>query len=44
MANVGRKPTAELNFPDDHHLSNLHAKFCMIDGKVYLEDIASTNG
>jgi pSer/pThr/pTyr-binding forkhead associated (FHA) protein len=42
--NVGRKPTADINFPDDHHLSNLHAKVCLIDGKIYLEDMGSTNG
>ena len=42
--NIGRKPTADLNFPDDHHLSNIHAKLCLIDGKVFLEEMGSTNG
>ena len=44
MVNLGRKPTAEINFPEDHHLSNIHSKLCLIDGRVYLEDMGSTNG
>lgn len=44
MVNMGRKPTAEINFPEDHHLSNIHSKLCLIDGRVYLEDMGSTNG
>ena len=41
---IGRKNTADIPFPDDHHLSNLHAKFYLIDSKVYIEDYSSTNG
>lgn len=41
---MGRKGTADLSFPDDHHLSNLHSKFYLVDQKVYIEDYSSTNG
>ena len=41
---MGRKNTADIPFPDDHHLSNLHAKFNLIDNKIYIEDYSSTNG
>jgi pSer/pThr/pTyr-binding forkhead associated (FHA) protein len=41
---IGRKNTADIPFPEDHHLSNLHAKFYLIDSKMYIEDYSSTNG
>lgn len=41
---VGRKPTNILDFPDDQHLSNLHATIFSIDNKYYLEDMGTTNG
>ncbi|CAK85925.1 unnamed protein product (macronuclear) [Paramecium tetraurelia] len=44
VTTVGRKQTADLTFSEDHHLSNIHAKICLIDGRVYLEDMGSTNG
>ncbi|CAK76878.1 unnamed protein product (macronuclear) [Paramecium tetraurelia] len=44
VTTVGRKQTADLTFSEDHHLSNIHAKICLIEGRVYLEDMGSTNG
>jgi pSer/pThr/pTyr-binding forkhead associated (FHA) protein len=41
---VGRKTENNLSVPDDQHLSNLHARFFIIDGKVHIEDMSSTNG
>ncbi len=41
---VGRKQTNALNFPDDQHLSNIHATIFSIDNKYYLEDMGTTNG
>jgi len=41
---IGRKPTADVPFTEDHHLSNIHAKVVLIDGLIYLEDMGSTNG
>ncbi len=41
---VGRKNTNTFPFPDDQHLSNIHAKFFILDNKFYLEDLSSTNG
>ena len=40
---IGRKPTCEISL-DDVHLSNLHAKFSMENGKFIFEDMCSTNG
>jgi pSer/pThr/pTyr-binding forkhead associated (FHA) protein len=41
---IGRKPSADIAFTEDHHLSNVHAKVVLIDGVIYLEDMGSTNG
>lgn len=41
---IGRKPHNEINFPDDHHLSNIHATFFSVGGIWYVEDLGSTNG
>lgn len=41
---IGRKPSADLSFGDDHHLSNIHAKIQLIDNEIFLEDMGSTNG
>lgn len=40
---IGRKATNTFPF-DDQHLSNMHAKFFILDNKFYLEDLSSTNG
>ena len=41
---MGRKTENSLSVLDDQHLSNLHARFFIIDGKVHIEDMSSTNG
>lgn len=41
---IGRKNSNTFPFPDDQHLSNMHAKFFILDNKFYLEDLSSTNG
>ncbi|CAD8205181.1 unnamed protein product [Paramecium pentaurelia] len=41
---LGRKSTVDISFPEDHHLSNQHAKFYLVDSSVQLEDHGSTNG
>ena len=41
---IGRKNTNTFPFPEDQHLSNIHAKFFILDNKFYLEDLSSTNG
>ena len=41
---VGRKQENDLSIPDDQHLSNLHARFFLLDGEVHIEDMSSTNG
>jgi pSer/pThr/pTyr-binding forkhead associated (FHA) protein len=41
---IGRKPNNLINFPDDQHLSNLHATVSYIDNKFYVEDMGTTNG
>ncbi|CAD8104158.1 unnamed protein product [Paramecium sonneborni] len=41
---LGRKSTVDISFPEDHHLSNQHAKFYLLDSIVQLEDHGSTNG
>ena len=41
---IGRKNSNTFPFPDDQHLSNIHAKFFILDNKFYLEDLSSTNG
>lgn len=40
---IGRKATNTFPF-DDQHLSNMHAKFFILDNNFYLEDLSSTNG
>lgn len=41
---IGRKNSNTFPFPNDQHLSNIHAKFFILDNKFYLEDLSSTNG
>lgn len=41
---IGRKPQNDISFPEDHHLSNMHATFFHINGVWYVEDLGSTNG
>lgn len=41
---IGRKNTNHIHFANDQHLSGLHAKLYVLDGKFYLEDQCSTNG
>ncbi|CAD8097383.1 unnamed protein product [Paramecium sonneborni] len=41
---LGRKTNTDIAFPEDHHLSNLHAKFYLVDKNVIIEDHSSTNG
>lgn len=41
---IGRKNSTTFAFPNDQHLSNIHAKFFILDNKFYLEDLSSTNG
>jgi pSer/pThr/pTyr-binding forkhead associated (FHA) protein len=41
---IGRKPHNEINFPEDHHLSNIHSTFFNVNGTWYIEDLGSTNG
>ena len=41
---IGRKPNNIVNFPDDQHLSNIHATISYSDGKYYIEDMGTTNG
>lgn len=43
-SSIGRKPTNTLSFPEDPHMSNLHAKFNLIGNKFVFEDMESTNG
>lgn len=42
--NCGRKVSNAIHFPDDQHLSNIHASITNIEGKFLLEDLATTNG
>ena len=41
---IGRKPNNLVNFPDDQHLSNIHATISILDGKFWVEDMGTTNG
>ena len=41
---IGRKQTNLLNFPDDQHLSNIHATIFSIDNRYYIEDMGPSNG
>jgi pSer/pThr/pTyr-binding forkhead associated (FHA) protein len=40
---IGRE-RGEINFPDDGYVSGLHAKVTTRDGRVYLQDLGSSNG
>ena len=42
--NIGRKPTNEISFPEDQHLSNIHATIFTVEGIWYIEDLGTTNG
>ena len=41
---IGRNSCNSINFPDDLHLSNIHASLFILDNNVFLEDLGSTNG
>jgi pSer/pThr/pTyr-binding forkhead associated (FHA) protein len=41
---VGRKTENHLSLQNDQHLSNLHARFYIMEESVHIEDITSTNG
>ena len=43
---IGRKSNNKncLKFPDDSHLSSIHAKFEFISDQFFIEDMGSTNG
>ena len=41
---IGRKQTNLLNFPEDQHLSNVHAAITPNGDKFYVEDMGTTNG
>lgn len=41
---VGRKPSNEIKFPDDQHLSNNHAVLFEEGGRLFIEDLKTTNG
>ncbi|EGR29471.1 hypothetical protein IMG5_155130 [Ichthyophthirius multifiliis] len=41
---IGRKISNKICFEEDSHLSNVHAKIFLIQGKFLLEDNCSTNG
>lgn len=43
-SSIGRKSNNSLPFPDDLHMSNIHAKINLINETFYFEDMASTNG
>lgn len=43
-ANIGRKTTNEISFPEDQHLSNMHSTVFAIEGVWYIEDLGTTNG
>ena len=34
----------DINFPDDGYVSGLHARVAARDGRVFLEDLGSSNG
>ncbi len=40
---LGRE-RGEINFPDDGYVSGLHARVSLKDGRVFLEDLGSSNG
>ena len=40
---LGRE-RGEINFPDDGYVSGLHARVTLRDGRVYLQDLGSSNG
>jgi hypothetical protein len=40
---LGRE-RGEINFPDDGYVSGLHARVNLRDGRVYLQDLGSSNG
>ncbi|HEU0032889.1 MAG TPA: FHA domain-containing protein [Kofleriaceae bacterium] len=40
---LGRE-RGEINFPDDGYVSGLHARITLRDGRVFLQDLGSSNG
>lgn len=41
---IGRAPGCHVSLPDDAFVSQLHARVYRRSGKVYIEDLGSTNG
>lgn len=41
---IGRAGGCTLSLPDDTFLSQVHARFFTADGRVWVEDLSSTNG
>lgn len=41
---LGRATSCQISLPDDHFVSQLHARVYLRDGDVYVEDLGSTNG
>lgn len=41
---IGRKINNEIYLPNDHHLSNIHARIYYYENKFVLEDLNTTNG
>jgi pSer/pThr/pTyr-binding forkhead associated (FHA) protein len=41
---MGRSEGCTMSIPDDTFMSQVHARVFVSDGKVYVEDLASTNG
>ncbi|MBL8816368.1 MAG: FHA domain-containing protein [Planctomyces sp.] len=41
---IGRSPSADVSFPDDHEMSGRHARVQIVNGVCQFEDLQSTNG
>ena len=41
---IGRKSSNKISFPEDQHMSNIHACIFTIEDRLYLEDLGATNG
>ena len=41
---IGRKSSNKISFPDDPHMSNIHACIFSIEDRLYIEDLGATNG
>ena len=43
-SSIGRKTTNDIHFPDDQHMSNIHATIFPVEGVWHVEDLGTTNG